>query len=150
MIGVPTAAPAIRHLGNDFVIHTFPAKITWLLSKCDENLEESNIYNIVTWSTNRDEYINYIKPGHHILIDGRLQTNYSNEDRNTSKHTEILATNIKFLNRSKNNYSDYQITSATLSNNVPPQNEICDSSQFILGMEVFNRETKKTETKPQK
>lgn len=59
---------------------------------------EADFINCVVWDKQAENLVKYQKKGNQIAVDGRIQTrNYEDKDGKRVYVTEILATNISFL-----------------------------------------------------
>ena len=59
---------------------------------------EADFINCVVWDKQAENLVKYQKRGNQIAVDGRIQTrNYEDKDGKRVYVTEILATNISFL-----------------------------------------------------
>lgn len=63
---------------------------------------EADFINIVAWRTQAENMANYVKKGHLVGIDGRLQTrNYENQEGKRVYVTEVMAESVQFMEPKK-------------------------------------------------
>ena len=90
---------------------------------------EADFINCVVWDKQAENLVKYQKKGNQIAVEGRIQTrNYDDKDGKKVYVTEILASNISFL--------DSKGTGATSFNNLPEPPMVDTSSNNMETVSV--------------
>ena len=95
---------------------------------------EADFINCVVWDKQAENLVKYQKKGNQIAVEGRIQTrNYDDKDGKKVYVTEILASNISFLDSKGTN------TSSNDFNSLPePPREDSVSSSNMNNMETVS------------
>ena len=76
---------------------------------------QADFINCVAWNRNADNVTQYVRKGHLIGVEGRLQTrSYKDKDGKSIFITEVVCESIQFLEKKeKNDYSSYTTSDET-------------------------------------
>src|SRR5690606_23880167 len=69
--------------------------------------KEADFIPIVTWRQTAEACANYLKKGRLVAVEGRIQTrNYENNEGRKVYVTEVVADNVRFLERGRTQQND--------------------------------------------
>ena len=97
LIGRLTRDPELRYTSSNVATASFSVAVDRNFT--NQNGErEADFINIVVWRKQAENCKNYLTKGSQVAIEGRIQTrNYDDKDGKKVYVTEVLATNISFL-----------------------------------------------------
>ena len=104
LIGRLTADPALLYSASGTASGTAIGNFT---VACDRQYQkdgnkEADFIPVVTFKTLAENCAKYLGKGRLVAVEGRLQIrNYTDKDGNKRKSAEIIADNVKFLDRAK-------------------------------------------------
>ena len=102
LIGRLTADPELRHTGNGTPV----TKFTVACQRTFQNTQgerETDFIDCVVWRGLAESCANNIKKGYMVAVDGRLQIrSYDDNQGVRRKAAEVIADNVRFLDRGKN------------------------------------------------
>ena len=98
LMGRLTRDPEVRYTTtNNTLVATFPIAVNRRFARQGEE-RQADFINIVAWDKTGEFCSKYFKNGMQVAVTGRIQTrNYDDKDGKKVYVTEILATNISFL-----------------------------------------------------
>ena len=100
IVGRLTASPELKHSASGTAIGTFTVACDRQYQK-DGN-KEADFIPVVTFKTLAENCSKYLDKGRLAAVTGHLQIrNYTDKDGNKRKSAEIIADNVKFLDRAK-------------------------------------------------
>jgi single-strand DNA-binding protein len=96
MMGNLTADPELRFTSSGKAVTSFNLAI----SRFSKNEDKSTTFvKIVTWEKQAENCAKFLKKGSLASVEGRLQIRpYTDKNGETRRSTEIIATNVQFLN----------------------------------------------------
>jgi single-strand DNA-binding protein len=101
LIGRLTRDPELRYTPNGTATCTFNLAVERPFSNGNGE-KETDFLNIVTWRQLAENCANYLKKGRLTAVEGRIQTrSYENNEGRRVYVTEIVADNVRFLERVK-------------------------------------------------
>ena len=113
LIGRLTRDPELRYTSNNKAVASFTLAVNRQFTN-QSGEREADFINCVVWDKQAENLAKYHKKGNQIAVDGRIQTrNYDDKDGKKVYVTEILASNISFLD------SKGTGTSSNSFNNLP-------------------------------
>ncbi len=99
LIGRLTKDPELRYTPNGVAVATFTLAVDRPYSN-QKGEKEADFIPIVTWRQLAELSANYLKKGKLAAVEGRLQIrNYENDEGKKIYITEVIADNVKFLER---------------------------------------------------
>ena len=102
LIGRLTRDPELRYTGSNRAVCQFTIAIDRPFTNQSTGQREADFINVVVWDKQAENVGKYITKGRLIAVEGRIQTrNYDNNEGRKVYVTEVVATNIQFL-ESKN------------------------------------------------
>ena len=97
LIGRITAKPELRYTPSNVPTTRFSVAINRTFTNANGE-READFINCVVWDKQAENLVKYQKKGNQIAVEGRIQTrNYDDKDGKKVYVTEILASNISFL-----------------------------------------------------
>lgn len=106
LIGRLTRDPELRYSTNGTAICGFTLAVENPYKQEDP---KADFIPIVTFKKQAEAAANYLKKGKLAAVEGRIQTrNYENNEGRKIYVTEVIADNVKFLERSENQSSRQQ------------------------------------------
>ena len=106
LLGRLTKDPEIRYTTNGKVVATFTLAVDREF-KNDKGEREADFISCVVWGKAAELVGNSCKKGHRLLVEGRLQIrNFDAKDGTKHWVTEIIATNIEFIERKEKAMQD--------------------------------------------
>lgn len=110
LVGRLTKDPQLRYTPSGVACCTFTLAVDNPFSKDNDN--KADFLPIVVWRQAAEASANYLKKGRLCAVEGRISTrNYENNEGKRVYVTEIIASNVRFLESARN---DQQ------GNNAPP------------------------------
>ena len=102
LIGRLTRDPELRYTSSNRAVCQFTIAIDRPFTNQSTGQREADFINVVVWDKQAENVGKYITKGRLIAVEGRIQTrNYDNNEGRKVYVTEVVATNIQFL-ESKN------------------------------------------------
>jgi single-strand DNA-binding protein len=103
LIGRLTRDPDMRYLPNGTAVTSFTLAVDRPFTNSSGE-KEADFIPIVTWRQLAEVCANYLRKGRLCAVEGRIQTrNYENNEGKRVYVTEIVADNVRFLERPKEN-----------------------------------------------
>ena len=97
LVGRLTRDPELRYTSSNVATCTFSLAVDRPFTN-QSGEREADFINIVVWRKQAENCKNYLTKGSQVAIEGRIQTrNYDDKDGKKVYVTEILASNISFL-----------------------------------------------------
>ena len=127
-IGRLTHDPELKETQSNRTIANFTIAINRTYRNQDGETE-ADFINIVAWDKLAENIGKYTKKGSQVAVEGRLQIrNYTNDEGRRVYITEIIASNVRFLD-TKSNQSEptsFKANDTTAFNNepTPPENDL--------------------------
>jgi single-strand DNA-binding protein len=98
LIGRLTRDPELRYTPSGVATCTFTLAVDRPFKTNGE--KEADFINIVVWRQAAEACANYLRKGRLAAVDGRIQTrNYDGKDGKKVYVTEVVAENVRFLER---------------------------------------------------
>jgi single-strand DNA-binding protein len=103
LIGRLTADPQLKFTtGSGAAVATFSIAVERTFTKQDGQ-KEADFLNIVVWNKLAEHVANHLGKGRLVAVSGQIRTrNYQAQDGRKVYVTEIIADEVKFLDRPKN------------------------------------------------
>ena len=102
LIGRLTRDPELRYTSSNRAVCQFSIAIDRPFTNQTTGQRETDFINIVVWDKTAENVGKYMSKGRLIAVEGRIQTrNYDNNEGKKVYVTEVVASNIQFL-ESKN------------------------------------------------
>ena len=102
LIGRLTRDPELRYTGSNRAVCQFTIAIDRPFTNQSTGQREADFINVVAWDKTGENVGKFMTKGRLIAVEGRIQTrNYDNNEGRKVYVTEVVATNIQFL-ESKN------------------------------------------------
>jgi len=118
LVGRLTKDPDLRYTPNGVAVANFTIAVNRPFKK--EGEKEADFIQGVVWRKLAENLANYMKKGNQIGVVGSIQTrNYEDDDGKRVYVTEVLASNIEFLEPRNSNSQHKQ----GQTQNKPPQNQ---------------------------
>jgi single-strand DNA-binding protein len=90
----------LRATGSGIAVCTFTLAVDRRFANRDSQTREADFIPVVVWGKAAELVGNSCKKGHRLLVEGRLQIrNFDAKDGTKHWVTEIIATNIEFIER---------------------------------------------------
>jgi single-strand DNA-binding protein len=100
LIGRLTKEPDLRYTPNGVAVARFTLAVDRRVSKDRER--EADFIDIVVWQKLAETCANYLGKGRLVAVDGRLQIrSYDDSQGIRRKASEVIAENVRFLDRAK-------------------------------------------------
>ena len=97
IIGRLTSQPELRYTGNE-------KPYSRICVAVDRYSEGTDFINVVVWNKQAENVCEYLEKGSRILVEGSLSVNsYDDKDGNKRYSAEVIAQNVKFLDRKSSN-----------------------------------------------
>jgi single-strand DNA-binding protein len=117
LIGHLGKDPELRYTSSGIAVATFSLATSEKRKKDGETITKTEWHNIVTWRSLAELCEKYLKKGRLVFIEGKIQTrSYDDRDNNKRYITEIVADNVKFLEKNSSQHSEPSIPQ-------PPQHQ---------------------------
>ena len=125
LIGNAGKDPEVRHLESGVAVVTLPIATTERYKdRNGEIKEQTEWHNVVFWRNLADIVEKYVRKGSQIFVEGKLRTrNWEDQSGQKKYATEIVAENLRLLNRRGDNdnnqsqQSSQQYNKSTAANN---------------------------------
>lgn len=106
LIGRLTRDPELRYTPTGIATTSFTLAVDRTFTN-QEGEKEADFIQIVTWRKLAENCANYLAKGRLTAIEGRIQTrSYENSEGNRVYVTEVIADNVRFLERSQGSGQD--------------------------------------------
>ncbi len=103
LIGRLTRDPEIRYTQSNRAVAQFTVAIDRPFTK-EDGTREADFINVVAWDRTAENVGKYMAKGRLIAVEGRMQTrNYDNNEGRKVYVTEVIASNVQFLERKQDN-----------------------------------------------
>ncbi len=112
LVGRLTRDPELRYTPNGTATCTFTLAVDNPFAKGEQ---KADFLNIVAWQQTAEASANYLKKGRLCAVEGRISTRNYEKDGRKIYVTEIVASNVRFLEKSDN--------AAPKDNTPPPAND---------------------------
>jgi single-strand DNA-binding protein len=101
-IGRLTKDPDMRYLPNGTAVTSFTLAVDRPFTNSNGE-KEADFINIVTWRQLAENCANYLRKGRLCAVEGRIQVrHYDNNEGRRVYVTEVVADNVRFLERGEN------------------------------------------------
>ena len=113
LIGRITREPELRHTQSGMACCQITLAVNRPKQKDKE--QETDFINVVVWDKQGENLAKYQSKGNQIAVEGRIQTrNYENNEGKKVYVTEVVASNVMYLD-SKKNSNEPQTATQTVS-----------------------------------
>lgn len=104
LVGRLTRDPELRYTSNGGVaVTSFSVAVNRKFTN-QQGEREADFINIVTWRNLAENCAKYLKKGRLVALEGRIQSRkYENQEGRTVYVTEVVADEVKFLDRGESN-----------------------------------------------
>lgn len=101
LIGNLGKDPELRFTTSEAAVATFPLATSEKRKNKDGGIDEKTEWHkIVTWRSLAEHCHNYLQKGRLVFVEGKIQTrSYDDRDGNKRYVTEIIADQVKFLEK---------------------------------------------------
>jgi len=104
LIGRLTREPDLRYTASGLAVAKFTLAVDRRVVKDRE--KEADFIDIVVWQKQAENCANYLGKGRLVAVDGRLQIrSYDDNQGIRRKAVEVIAENVRFLDRAKEGQS---------------------------------------------
>ena len=101
IIGRLTKDPELRYTPNGVAVGSFTVAVDRPFNN-DNGDREADFIPVVVWQKLAENCANHLKKGRLVAVEGRLQIrSYDTQDGQKRRVAEIVASNVQFLDRSK-------------------------------------------------
>lgn len=98
LIGRLTRDPELRYTNSNRAVCQFTVAISRPFTNQSSGEREADFINVVVWDKTAENVGKYMNKGRLIAVEGRIQTrNYENNEGRRVYVTEVVATNVQFL-----------------------------------------------------
>lgn len=98
LIGRLTRDPELRYTSSNRAVCQFTVAIDRPFTNQTTGQREADFINVVVWDKTAENVGKYMAKGRLIAVEGRIQTrNYDNNEGRKVYVTEVIATNVQFL-----------------------------------------------------
>lgn len=109
LIGRLTRDPELRYTSSNRAVCQFSVAIDRPFTNQQTGTREADFINVVAWDRTAENIGKYMSKGRLIAVEGRIQTrNYENNEGRKVYVTEVIASNVQFL-ESRNTQSSGNI-----------------------------------------
>jgi single-strand DNA-binding protein len=106
-IGRLTADPALTYTQGGASVTKFSIASSQTYTKDGAKKETTSFFNCVAWAKTGEIIAQYVKKGHRIAIEGRLQQrSWDGSDGNKRTAVEIVVDNFNFIERAEKGATD--------------------------------------------
>lgn len=103
LIGRLTRDPEVRYTSSNRAVAQFTIAIDRPFTK-EDGTREADFLNVVAWDKIGENVGKYLTKGRLCAVEGRIQTrNYDNDEGRKVYVTEIIASNVQFLEKKQDN-----------------------------------------------
>lgn len=116
LIGNLTRDPELRSTptGANITSFTIATNRNWT-TDAGEKKEDTEFTKVITWNKLADIIAKFGSKGKKVFIDGRLSTRkFTDKDGVERQVTEVIATDVIFLDGKEGNYADTSTSNATI------------------------------------
>nr|WP_188433834.1 single-stranded DNA-binding protein [Kroppenstedtia guangzhouensis] len=114
LIGRLTKDPELRYTPSGAAVVSFRLAVERNFKNSDGE-READFIDVIAWRQLAENVANYMKKGRMVAVDGRLQTrSYENKEGQKVKVAEVVAENVRFLDRGKEQGDDIHINDSDL------------------------------------
>lgn len=115
LIGRLSREPELRHTTSGTPVCQINIAINRPVSQDKE--PETDFINVVLWNKQAENVAKYVTKGGQVAVEGRIQTrSYENNEGKKTFVTEVIASNVEFLQTKKNDTSNTKEESTTEAN----------------------------------
>lgn len=136
LIGRLTKDPELRYTGSNKAVCQITVAVNRGFGNPNGNAE-TDFINVVLWDKTAENVAKYMTKGRLLLVEGRIQTrNYDNNEGKKVYVTEVVASNVQFLesknsqsssgNNNYNNVNENPFDNYNTNSNHEPQMETVD------------------------
>lgn len=121
LMGNLTRDPELRYTPNGQAVASFAVATNryWTDKESGEKKDSVEYTDIVVWGKMAENVANYLKKGRRVHVIGRLQTrNWEAQDGSKKYKTEVIATDVTFLDKAEAGSASYEGTDSTPSGDV--------------------------------
>ncbi len=128
LVGRTTKEVDLKYTPSGTEVGQFTIAVTRPFKNKQTNEYESDFINCVIWQKPAETFANYVRKGHQVSVQGRLQTRNYEKDGNRVYVTELVVENFTFLSNGQNNEPQQRNnnsntnTQASIQNNNRTQN----------------------------
>ena len=109
IIGRLARDPELKHIPNGTAVAGFSVASNYSFGSGDNKKEQVSYFDCIAWSKTGEIITEYVKKGHRIAIEGRLQQRrWDDQDGNKKSKIEIVVENFQFLEGKKESISQSQ------------------------------------------
>ena len=102
IIGRLARDPELKHTPNGTAVAGFSVASNYSFGSGDNKKEQVSYFDCIAWSKTGEIITEYVKKGHRIAIEGRLQQRrWDDQDGNKKSKIEIVVENFQFLEGKK-------------------------------------------------
>lgn len=107
LIGRLTKDPELRYTPSGVACTQFTLAVDRAFKS--EGQQDADFIPVVTWRQSAEACANYLRKGRLTAVEGRIQTrNYENNEGRRVYVTEVIADNVRFLERGRDNSEQSQ------------------------------------------
>lgn len=118
MIGRLTKDPELRYVGDGVAVTNFLIAVDRSFAKKDAEIT-ADFFNISIWGKRAENCANYLSKGKMIALKGRIQNNnYMDKSGNKQYGIEIIADEIKFIDKLDKKSDEKEILKNDITNQV--------------------------------
>lgn len=103
LVGRTTKEVDLKYTPSGTAVGQFTIAVTRPFKNKQTNEYESDFINCVIWQKPAETFANYVRKGHQVSVQGRLQTRNYEKDGNRVYVTELVVENFTFLSNGQNN-----------------------------------------------
>lgn len=104
LIGRLTRDPEVRYTTSNRAVAQFTIAIDRPFTNQSSGQRDADFINVVAWDKTGENVGKYLTKGRLCAVEGRIQTrNYENDEGRKVYITEIIASNVQFLERKQDN-----------------------------------------------
>lgn len=105
LVGRLTTKPELRYTNTNVPYTRYSVAVDRGLNSDGERM--TDFVNVVTWRKQAENMCTYLNKGSLVLIEGNIQTgSFTDKDGNKRYTTEVVAQNVRFLERKSNNETE--------------------------------------------
>jgi single-strand DNA-binding protein len=106
-IGRLTRDPELKYTQGGASVASFSIASSYTYTKDGAKKETTSFFNCVAWAKTGEIIAQYVKKGHRIAIEGRLQQrSWDGSDGNKRTAVEIVVENFNFIERAEKGATD--------------------------------------------
>jgi len=116
LIGRLTRDPELKYSSSNIPVANFTVAVNRPFEN-QNGVREADFINIVVWRKQAENVGKYVKKGSLVAVEGRIQTrSYENNEGKKTYVTEVIASNVEFLQTKKNDTSKSNEENTTEAN----------------------------------